>query len=467
MAEQATRPAEPVPSPYALPNIRLFIAFRVLFNARFYYPVFTVLFLDYGLRLEQFAVLNTVWALTIVLAEVPSGAVADLLGRRLPLIAASLLMAAEMALIVFVPLGNPQVVFWAFLGNRILSGLAEAMASGSDEALAYDTLVAHGQAKLWPKVLETQMRAQSVGYILAMTVGALVYDPGAVNRLAGWLSLDATLTLRDTMRYPLALTLLSSLLALAVTWKMRDPQGVAAPSGPRAATATVREGFRLIFRAGRWILATPMVLAVLLFATVFDHTLRMIATLTSEYYRLIGLPEASFGLLGSAAAVFGLFVPRLARIMTERLPPGGNVVILALLSLATLLLLPLFIPYFGAIPVMLVFVTLTMTSYCTSHYLNMLTDSPQRATVLSFKGLVFNLAYGGIGLAYAGAIKALRHGQAAAHPEWLPGQITDQAFMTAMGYFPVYLVVGLALVTLCCLPRLVRGQSRRLPDPDR
>jgi len=30
-------------------NARLFIWFRVLFNARFYYPIFTILFLDLGL----------------------------------------------------------------------------------------------------------------------------------------------------------------------------------------------------------------------------------------------------------------------------------------------------------------------------------------------------------------------------------------------------------------------------------
>ena len=47
-------------------NLKRFIAFRLLYSARFYYPVFTVLFLDYGLTLEQFAILNIVWALTIV-----------------------------------------------------------------------------------------------------------------------------------------------------------------------------------------------------------------------------------------------------------------------------------------------------------------------------------------------------------------------------------------------------------------
>jgi len=458
LATKEAGPAESVSFLDAMPNIRLFIAFRVLFNARFYYPVFTILFLDYGLSLSQFAVLNTVWAVTIVLAEVPSGALADLLDRRLLLIATSLLMIAEMALIAFVPLGNPRLIFWAFLGNRVLSGLAEAMASGADEALAYDTLVAHGKAAAWPKVLEMQMRAQSVGYIFAMTIGALVYDPEAVNRVIGWLVPGAVVTLQDTMRYPVYLTLLFGLLALAATWRMREPQAVAGQSGPRAATTTLRSGLRLIFRAGKWILATPMVLAVILFATVFDHTLRMIATLTSEYYRQIGLPDASFGLLGSAAAVLGLFVPRLARIMAERLPPGGNALAVGSLSLASLLLLPLFIPYFGILPVMLVFVGLTMTSYFTSHYLNTFTDSSQRATVLSFKGLVFNVAYGGIGLAYAGVIQLLRHDQTCLHPLWSAELIAGQAFKSAMGFFPLYLIAGLALVALYCLPRLRRGR---------
>ncbi len=47
-------------------NIPLFIAFRVLFNARWYYPVLAVLFLDFGLSIEQYALLNVAWAVAIV-----------------------------------------------------------------------------------------------------------------------------------------------------------------------------------------------------------------------------------------------------------------------------------------------------------------------------------------------------------------------------------------------------------------
>jgi len=63
-------------------NLRRFVVFRLFYSARFYYPVFTILFLAYGLTLAQFALLNMAWALAIVLAEVPSGALADIVGRR-------------------------------------------------------------------------------------------------------------------------------------------------------------------------------------------------------------------------------------------------------------------------------------------------------------------------------------------------------------------------------------------------
>ena len=63
-------------------NIPLFIAFRVFFNARWYYPVLAVLFLDFGLSVEQYALLNVAWAAAIVGLEVPSGALADQFGRK-------------------------------------------------------------------------------------------------------------------------------------------------------------------------------------------------------------------------------------------------------------------------------------------------------------------------------------------------------------------------------------------------
>lgn len=442
-----------VTAAFRLPNIRLFVIFRVVFNTRLYYPVFTILFLDFGLSLEQFALLNAVWALTIVVAEVPSGALADLLGRKRLLVATSLLMVLEMALLGFMPLGHPTLMFWVFFANRVISGLAEALASGTDEALAYDTLVEHGLTDCWPHVLERQMRAQNVGYMVGMTLGALVYDASALNRIFAWLSLPPLITAQMSMRFPIFLTLGLGLVAVLTTLRMREPL----PEPKKGRRARQRQSPRAFTRqivgAGKWIYRTPMALAIILLAMTFDHVLRLVATLTSQYYRLIGLPEASFGLLGSAVAVIGLFVPRLARLMAQSCSYASTALIVAGIGLAALGATALFLPYFGVLPIFLVFVGLMLTSFFTSHYLNAITASSQRATVLSFKGLAFNAAFGVVGLAFSGLIRHFHQHLAATHPTWSAAMVEDQAFRTAMGCLPWYLALVLVLVLLICLLR--------------
>jgi len=365
-------------------------------------------------------------------------------------------MVAEMSCLAFVPLGNRSLVFSAFLANRILSGLSEAMADGADEALAYDTLEGRGITSDWPRVLDVQLRLQNFSYIFAMTLGAAIYDPGMINRFLSWLGLSISVTQQMSMRYPIYLTLLLSLLGVAVTLKMRDPEHGTDQKYLHSQAASLKDTLRLTLQAGNWIFKTPLALAIILFAMTFDHVLRMTVTLTSQYYRIIDLPEASFGFIGSSIAALGLLVPRLAHIMIKKFSPGKNVVILGLLMITTLFLLALFVPYLGLIPMMVVFIGLMLTSFLTSHYLNEITESHQRATVLSFKGLAFNAAYGVIGIVYAVLVQQLRHRQMVGHPDWSQQLIADEVFRKSQFYFPWYLTAILIFVSLLCLPRLYR-----------
>lgn len=435
-------------SPFSLRNIRLFIALRVLFNCRFYYPVFTILFLDFGLTIEQFALLNTVWALTIVLAEVPSGALADVVGRKYLLVATSVLMFLEMLLIAFVPLGNGTLIFWAFLVNRVLSGLAEALASGADEALAYDTLVEEGNPDDWPKVLDIQMRAKSLGMVVTMVVGALVYDPQVVNTFLHWLGSQTEVTQQMSMRYPIYLTLLLSMGALISSLMMKDPVPLYHSSLSQESPffTTLWQAGRKTWQAGGWIVGTPFALAVILFGMCYDHVLRMIVTMTSQYFRLILLPEASFGLIGALFASLGFVVPKLAKEMVHRNTPVKNAFYLAGLTLVALWSLTGFVPYFGLLPMALVYSGMMLTSFFSSHYLNRITESHQRATVLSFKGLAFNLAYGVIGVLFAALMHDLRKSVAASQPELALPLLEDRAFREAIACFPWYILVILGLI---------------------
>ena len=424
-------------SPFSVPNVRLFIAFRIFFNARFYYPVFTILFLDFGLTVGQFALLNAVWAATIVLLEVPSGAMADIIGRRRLLVLTGLVMVVEIGILCLAPRGGSPLLFAIFLVNRVLSGTAEAAASGADEALAFDSLKAHGLEGAWSTVLALQMRLQSVAFIIAMALGAAVYDPAFMQALADRLGLAITFDRAVTVRLPLVLTWIMALGTLITTLRFREEKTIAASGQP-----ALKAAFRLTWQTGRWIGKTPFALLVITAGLLFDSIARMVITLASQYYRLIQLPEAGFGLIGAATALLGIFVPSLAKRLAETRSIVFNLVVLTVITLGGLSGMSFFVPYFGLIPALVLFAGMYMTNFFVSYYLNTVASSEQRATVLSFKGLSYNLAYGGIGLVYALAAAVLR-GDMGRPPAGF--SVEDMVFRTSFIGFPVGFAAVLVL----------------------
>lgn len=453
-------------SPFAVRNVRLFIAFRVFFNSRFYYPVFTILFLDFGLTLDQFALLNAVWAATIVLLEVPSGALADLIGRRNLLIITGVLMVVEIGLLCIVPHNRPDLLFAAFLINRILSGAAEAAASGADEAIAYDSLKAHGRTQDWPLVLERLVRFQSTAYIFAMSLGAAVYDPTLMQTLVHWFGWDIHVTQSVTLRLPLLLTLVMAVLTLITALRMREHRAQA--EAPKRQSASMAEVFRLTLAAGKWIWQTPFALVLILTGLLFDNCIRMLVTLNSQYYRAIEIPEGAFGLIGSGFAILGFFIPRLARQLAHHCSPWRNLTIMAMTTLAGLWGMSYFWPIFGLLPVVLLITVMYFNNFFMSHYLNRMTSSERRATVLSFKGLSFNLAYGLIGILYSMLLAVLRGHVRIASPGATAAVIEDTVFKTSVGYFPWYFLITIVALLIFARWRLQGSEQHRIPpvNPD-
>lgn len=382
-----------------IPNVRYFLMFRSSYFARFYYPVFTLLYLDYGLTLSQFAMLNVVWAATIVLAEVPSGAFADTLGRKKLVVLSSLVMFVEIAMIALVPTENPNLVFMVFLVNRILSGLAMALASGADEALAYDTLKEQGNEELWPRVLQIQLRiASSVGIFVTL-IGAAMYDVNFMTNIFHALGLSAPESTKDLMRIPVFATLLVALLAIYAAVNMREEKKVIPNSQTKLATTMA--SLKLTADTGKWVLATPYVLFILLYYSLFEHTSRMFLTMNSQYYLAIDIPIIYFGFIGAGISLLKIILAGQSRRLAESIEPKTFIIIMGLASILTYYWISLGWSIYGVVPALvLIFIIMTMNIFI-SYHLNKRTKSHNRATVLSFKGLMFNLGYGLIGILYA------------------------------------------------------------------
>ena len=443
-------------SPFSILNIQRYLAFKVLFNSRFYYPVFTILFLDFGLTVAQFAILNAVWAATIVMAEVPSGALADIIGRKRLLVFATLTMVVEVGMISFVPTANPSLVFYVFLINRILSGLAEAAASGADEALAYDALKNKGNPDDWGRVLEVLARFQALGFIIAMSTGAALYDPRLMEGFCQFFGFSISLTQETTMRFPLYATLVLGFFAFLATLGMEETgRTFAASEDASGRIHRVKQAFRLTFTAGAWIFKTPFVLSVILFGMLFDGIIRMVITLSSQYYRMIHLPEALFGLIGSMVAMLGFIVPRIARKIAEQKRPANGLWITAALTLSGLTLMNFFWPWTGLLPALVTFSAMYFNGFFVSFYVNREAASEQRATVLSFKGLFYNLSYGILGTGYALLLKTKKQ---TLEPAFLlenkdigPAMLENIIFKESFIWFPGTFFVGFVFLCLVYL----------------
>ena len=396
-------------------NIPLFIAFRVFFNARFYYPVLGVLFLDLGLNLEQYATLNVIWAVTILLLEIPSGALADVIGRRWMVILAGALMVGEMAVFAFAPAG--EWLFPLLVLNRILSGAAEACASGADEALAYDSLPVEGREERWRAVLANLMRWSSGGFFVAMILGALAFDRhflDAAANLLGWSG-----GVGSTTRWPVYLTLATSVPALICALAMRET-----PFGDKSESRRhpMREALGNILTAARFVFFDTRVRLLLLCAILFDSLVRLFLTFDSKYYRLIEIPEFVNGLLGSFYALLGFSAATLARRMASNLTPVRVFSLLAALIFSGLVGLCLATPIWGVWVVIPFGLSMPMMSYFVSSYLNQWTDSSLRATVLSFRGMALNIGYALAGIGFASLASSIRSAGALASEDAIFGK---------------------------------------------
>lgn len=381
-------------------NVRSFTLFRMFFSARFYYPVYALLFLDYGLTLAQFGLLNGIWAATIVCLEVPSGALADTVGRRNLLIVAGICMLLEMAVLLVAPVGGGGWLFAFFVLNRVLSGAAEAAASGADEALVYDSLKEAGQEGEWGKVLERVQRDTSLAFFFAMMIGAAVYDPQMVNAVLQFFGASFLVEQSQLIRLPILLTFFSGVIVFWMALRMKEP----ALETKLTVRETLAQSWKQTGSAARWIWVTPLPFGIILAAMVIDSVVRQFLTLASEYWNVIELPIASYGLIGSSMALMGLFVPRLARLLTEKSTPLKNFLLTSSAVFIGLLGLGFAVPLWGIVPAIFLYASIQLTGFFVSRYLNEAAPSEQRATVLSFRGLSTNFSYGAVSLMYSGLI---------------------------------------------------------------
>lgn len=119
-------------------NVRLYPVYRATADAMAWLPIFFLYFSE-QLTLPEVLLLEAVYYIAVVILEVPSGYLSDVIGRRKTLLLAS--FALPSAYVCFLLSQH----FAAFAAGQILIAVSIAFRSGTDTALHYESLQALGR----------------------------------------------------------------------------------------------------------------------------------------------------------------------------------------------------------------------------------------------------------------------------------------------------------------------------------
>ena len=131
-------------------------------------PLLFFFFRERGLSLQEYASLISIYYLAMVIFELPTGWLADRIGRRPAMIGGPLLLSAA-----FFTLWTGHE-FSTFAIGEVLFGLGHALLSGPPSALLYETLAAGNRADSYLRIESRMTAIRGGGTSLSFLAGGVI-----------------------------------------------------------------------------------------------------------------------------------------------------------------------------------------------------------------------------------------------------------------------------------------------------
>lgn len=150
-------------------NVSIMYVVSLLSMLKFTMPIW-VLFLSGYVTNGQIAILTSWLFAAVLILELPTGVFADLLGKKTIISIGLLLLTVVHFIYPFV------TQFWHFFIVFTLLALGEALESGSDEALIYDSLKEDNREGVFKSVNGNLKLFTQIGFVIANIVGGLLFS---------------------------------------------------------------------------------------------------------------------------------------------------------------------------------------------------------------------------------------------------------------------------------------------------
>jgi len=150
-------------------NIHKIYLINFLHHLVFFTAISVPFFVEWGgLNYTQMLILQSWFMIWVVIFEVPTGMIADKIGRRSSLALSGIFTG--IAVLVYASMPN----FYVFMLGEFIWAIGISFLSGSDEAIIYDTLKEDKKEKKARYIFSNFNIAGNLGIIIAMPVGSAI-----------------------------------------------------------------------------------------------------------------------------------------------------------------------------------------------------------------------------------------------------------------------------------------------------
>ncbi|MCY3916920.1 MAG: MFS transporter [Chloroflexi bacterium] len=344
-------------------NINKIIIISFCQRFHLYIHAYALLLLGRGLTLVQISLIESILIGTIFLMEVPTGVLADRVGRKWSIFCSTLLLMCAEFIFIFA-----RDYEWYVL-VALLAGVGYAFASGAIEALLYDSLPPENREEAMKRAMGRVNSWSMIAFVIAPIVGGLLIGDAALENFIP----------------AIALTVVALFVGLLVCLTLREPP-VEAAEKKESSAAMLRAGLSLLYRNRR------LRRLVLLVVFTLPFTDALAVTLAPPYLVQNEVSPFAIGAVLSAGSLLAAFTQRYAYKVESWLGRDRAIATLILLpGLLYWMLAAVVGPIATASVMILMYGFSNMKGPLFSAYQNALIDSKNRATVLSLINMFVSL----------------------------------------------------------------------------
>jgi MFS family permease len=357
-----------VPTPRSIQRTYLLLLLGNTLAASLIWGINTIFLLDAGLNnLEAFAA-NAFFTAGMVIFEVPTGIVADTIGRRTSYLLGTITLSV--ASLLYVGLWQIEANFWLWALVSLALGLGFTFFSGAVEAWLVDALTATGFTGKLESVFGRGQVVTGVGMLSGSVAGGFIAE-------------------QTSLGVPFVLRALILIVMFAAAFRLMHDVGFTPERGGRPlaemrkiAGASIDYGWRV--PAVKWLMVEALFtggVGIYAFYALQPYLLELYGDPTA--YQIAGLAAA---IVAGAQILGGMAAPRIRALFERR---TTALIVMAALSTVTLTLVGLIENFWAVIGLTTVWGLLfSATMPIRQTYINGLIPSRQRATILSFDSMM-------------------------------------------------------------------------------